>query len=384
MTELKRKLSPCYVCKSCDKVSQNYLRSYEWILYHQNRDGSFGKSSKEKAILTPHCVHFFAESGLPISNIRFIKAINWLKTNLTHEDRPLWYGRIPALVAANEIEWLKTNDDIKIFLDDLGKNRIDDFFWFVLPALIYFHRIGIEAPYEEAVIDLYRFKKEFSSGNLSFMSKPNYTGLALLYLYELDKEKYSADIEKMVHWIIENHVEEENGVTHWGNSIGITSYVLIDLANIESIRNTEIFSFIESSLRFIQPLPDGSLPSDNPESRTYNTPTHQGKAYTTLLASRAMACILGRENCAMTTGVAISAYNHIDLNLKDAFRRFFWRYKNSIIWTSFTLLMLILIIILYFWLGAEKFREELGLIVFGTIFGFFAVFFRDKIINRTK
>ena len=356
----------CFACSQPVDIARSFFEGFCWLLDQQNRDGTWGRTWEEKAIYTPHAVQLFVQAGFRRDYPRLQAAISWLKNSLSHSNQPLWYGRIPALVSAGEIKWLRDNGDIDTYLNDLDKNKIPDFFWYVLPVMISLKRIGQDAPYADVARRLQKYERAFSKDYITVMHKPNHTGLAMIYLHTVDPEKYQDRIQRMLNWIIVTHHSEDTGVIHWDNSIGITAYVLIDLAELGVLYESKIAQLVQASLGLFKPLPEGNMPPDR-FATTYETSIHEKSLYTTLLALRAMATVLGRDNCVMRSAAAIGIERYVDRKWKVNLGRFVRRHRRALIIGAIASTTFFAITGLLFLLDVRSLVLNVSIAIFGAV-----------------
>jgi hypothetical protein len=358
----------CFPCNQPVDIARVYFESFSWLLDRQNRDGSWGRNWQQKAVYTPHGVQLFTQAGFPPDHPRFRASTGWLKKQISHNQRPLWYGRIPALASAGEIEWLIHNKDIALFLDDLDKSKIEDFFWYVLPIMISLNKAGHDAPYAEVAEQLRKFERAFGEDYVAVAHKPNHTGLAALYLHTVNPEAHKDKVQRFVNWILVDRRQEDTGVVHWDGSIGITAYVVMDLVGLGLLYDPEITQLVEGCLSLFKPLPEGNMPPDR-FTTTFDTSLHEDSLYTTLLALRAMATVLGRENCVMRSAAVIGIQRYVDRSWKSDFGRFARRHRRALIIGAATFTSFMLASVLLFLLDVKNLVINISATIFGAILG---------------
>ncbi len=358
----------CFPDAQPGDLGRVYVDSFCWLLDQQNRDGSWGRTYDEKCIYTPHGLQLLLQAGFAGDHRRLREAIRWLKESIPRTKRPLWFGRIPALALAGEGKWLRESGDIDAYLEDLERSRVGDFFWYVLPIMTALSTLGENAPYAAIAEQLAKYEYSMAGQYVSVVNKPNHTGLAAVFLHSIDSSAHAGHVRQMVNWILADHRAEDTGVVHWDNSIGVTAYVLMDLATLGILYEPEVIGLVSASLRFFRPTQDGSMPPDR-FTTTFDTTFHEDRLYTTLLALRAMASVFGRDNCVMRSAVAHGIDRCLSRSWRHDVKRFILRHRRMLVTASVVLVSVTLISILLILLDIKNAVVNVVVATLGVVFG---------------
>lgn len=276
--------------------------SISWIFQFQNRNGSwsseisFSKNIEEKVTYSCQAINLLLELGVDENNPKIEKTIRWLNDNVKHNTK-YRFSRTEAMLLTNRITPTLKEDlkHFKIYVEEFIKNpNINpevQLFWQIIPVFIAILKrketIKIDGFYFQEVLDLV-FEKYINSYDdcISVLNKANHSGLFALFLSEYDSSKYESEIKSLLNWILQSHNTINNSQVYWDSSIGVTSYVIIDINRLYKKFNTNKFNgIIEPALDFIKPNKNGFVKADT--TATFDTNLHEKELYTTILVSRA-------------------------------------------------------------------------------------------------
>jgi hypothetical protein len=281
--------------------------SISWIIQFQNRNGSwsseisFSKNIEEKLTYSCQAINLLLELGVDENNRKIEKTIRWLNDNVKHNTK-YRFSRTEAMLLTNRITPTLKEDlkDFKIYVDEFIKNpNINpevQLFWQIIPVFIAILKrketLKIDEFCFQEVTDLV-FKKYINTYDdcISVLNKANHSGLFALFLSEYNSSKYVNEIQSLLKWILQSHNTINNSQVYWDSSIGVTSYVIIDINRLNAKFNTNKFNgIVESALNFIKPSKSGFVKADT--TATFDTNLHEKELYTTILVSRAFCSYL--------------------------------------------------------------------------------------------
>lgn len=288
----------CHTSDVAPEIADRFVEAYTSLLGKRRADGSWGTTPEVQELVTPQVAQLLIALNCDRNAMLLQGALAWMKQDLEQMRTPQWMGYIPAFLAAGELGWLEERDLVRRFLETRPYGNIakrQDFFWYTVPNVLAL----VEAGYglEEQLIadvasDIERLDKE--------SRKANHAGLAALFL---DRTGGDAEtINEMVEWIVKHKDRNTGGSVdfiHWSSSIGVSSYVLLDLALLDRLGDLGHggTSLVDEALTFLllRPEPDGSMPRDDTVS--FDTDAHSHPLYTTTVALRAILAVLAPRSC---------------------------------------------------------------------------------------
>lgn len=280
--------------------AETVYRAINWLLDHQNRDGTWGKTQKEKIRWTSHALIVLALAGFDRDSSYVARPLSWLKS-LQYEVEE-WYARIPALCALREEKWLQSSGDLDYFLELMARGAVHELFMWQMPITLHLQQLGYSVPHESIIEQALARKIEYGENIWTIQNKANYTALTALYLSEIDHVRYDKGISNFTNWLVSSHIDEDGSVS-WERSISITSYVLIDLVQMGLHKDPNIRDLIVQGLSFFHPTSDGNMPPDRHSAKAFES---QETIYTTIMAIHAFLEVYFRQGCLLPIIIALS------------------------------------------------------------------------------